>query len=55
MKEELFISGRDIPNIDPFLNIWHWEIPVYLYLGGLSAGIMFFFFLFTILHKEKEM
>lgn len=55
MKEELFISGRDIPNIDPFLNIWHWEIPVYLYLGGLSAGIMFFAGLFTILDKEKEM
>ena len=55
MKEELFISGRDIPNIDPFLNIWHWEIPVYLYLGGLSAGIMFFAGLFTILDKEKDM
>ncbi len=55
MKEELFISGRNIPNIDPFLNIWHWEIPVYLYLGGLSAGIMFFAGLFTILGKEKEM
>ena len=55
MKEELFISGRNIPNIDPFLNIWHWEIPVYLYLGGVSAGIMFFAGLFTILGKEKEM
>jgi protein NrfD len=55
MKEELFISGRNIPNIDPYLNIWHWEIPVYLYLGGLSAGIMFFAGLFTILGKEKEM
>ncbi len=55
MKEELFISGRDIPGIDPFLNIWHWEIPVYLYLGGLSAGIMFFAGLFTILNKEEEM
>lgn len=55
MKEELFISGRDIPNIDPFLNIWHWEIPVYLYLGGLSAGIMFFAGLFTVIGKEKEM
>jgi len=55
MKEELFISGRNIPNIDPFLNIWHWEIPVYLYLGGLSAGIMFFAGLFTVIGKEKEM
>lgn len=55
MKEELFISGRNIPNIDPFLNIWHWQIPIYLYLGGLAAGIMFFAGLFTILGKEKEM
>jgi protein NrfD len=55
MKEELFISGRDIPNIDPFLNIWHWQIPVYLYLGGLAAGILFFAALFTIMGKENEM
>jgi formate-dependent nitrite reductase membrane component NrfD len=55
MKEELFISGRNIPNIDPYLNIWHWEIPVYLFLGGLAAGIMFFAGYFTIMRKEKEM
>lgn len=55
MKEELFISGRDIPNIDPFLNIWHWQIPIYLYLGGLAAGILFFAGIFTIFGKEKEM
>jgi protein NrfD len=55
MKEELFISGRDIPNIDPFLNIWHWQIPVYLYLGGLAAGILFFAALFTIMGKENDM
>jgi formate-dependent nitrite reductase membrane component NrfD len=55
MREELFVSGRDIPNIDPFLNIWHWHIPVYLFLGGLAAGILFFAGLFTVLGKEKEM
>ncbi len=55
MKEELFISGRNIPNIDPFLHIWHWQIPIYLYLGGLAAGILFFSSLFTIMGKEKEM
>ena len=55
MKEELFVSGRNIPNIDPYLNIWHWEIPVYLFLGGLAAGIMFFAGYFTIMRKEKEM
>lgn len=55
MKEELLISGRMNPNIDPYLNIWHWQIPVYLFLGGLAAGILFFAALYTILGKEKEM
>ncbi len=55
MKEEIFISGRNIPYIDPSLNIWHWQIPVYLFLGGLAAGILFFAALHTILGKEKEM
>jgi formate-dependent nitrite reductase membrane component NrfD len=55
MKEELFVSGRDIPFIDPVLNIWHWQIPIYLFLGGLAAGIMFFAGLFMVIGKEKEM
>ncbi len=55
MKEELFVSGRNIPNIDPYLNIWHWQIPLYLFLGGLAAGILFFASLFYIMGKEKTM
>ena len=55
MKEEIFVSGRNIPNIDPFLHIWHWQIPLYLFLGGMAAGILFFAGLFTLLGKEKEM
>jgi len=55
MHEELIISGRNIHGIDPFLNIWHWPIPVYLFLGGLAAGILFFAALFYITGKEKEM
>lgn len=55
MKEELFVSGRNIPNIDPYLNIWHWQIPLYLFLGGLAAGILFFASLFFIMGKEKTM
>lgn len=54
MQEELFTSGRHIPNIDPSLQIWHWPISVYLFLGGLAAGILFFAALFYILGKEKE-
>ncbi len=55
MKEELIISGRMNPGIDPYLSIWHWEIPLYLFLGGLAAGLLFFASLFTILGKEKQM
>ena len=55
MREELFASGRNIPNIDPYLNIWHWQIPIYLFLGGVAAGILFFAGVFTILGKENKM
>lgn len=26
--------------IEPFLQVWSWQIPVYLFLGGLVAGLM---------------
>lgn len=55
MKEELIISGRMNPGIDPYLNLWHWPIPVYLFLGGLAAGIIFFAALYTIMGREKQM
>lgn len=55
MREELFVSGRNIPNIDPYLNIWHWQIPVYLFLGGLAAGILFFAGYFVVTGKEAKM
>jgi protein NrfD len=28
------------PATDPHLHVWGWEIPVYLFLGGFTAGIM---------------
>lgn len=50
----MIISGRMNPNIDPVLHIWHWQIPLYLFLGGLAAGILFFAALYTILGKEEK-
>lgn len=32
--------ARNSHLIDPHLGIWGWEIPVYLFLGGMTAGIM---------------
>ena len=33
-------TTRANPMIDPSLQVWGWEIPVYLFLGGLVAGMM---------------
>lgn len=54
MQEELFTSGRNIPNVDPYLDVWHWPIALYLFLGGLAAGILFFAALLYILGKDGE-
>jgi protein NrfD len=54
MNEVEITSGRLNPSIDPHLTIWGWEIPLYLFLGGLVAGILFFSTLFYIRGKEKD-
>jgi formate-dependent nitrite reductase membrane component NrfD len=33
-------TTRHNPFVDPHLSVWGWEIPVYLFLGGLVAGMM---------------
>jgi len=54
MKEELIVSGRMNPMIDPNLNIWHWQIPLYLFLGGMAAGILCIAALYYIRGREKD-
>jgi formate-dependent nitrite reductase membrane component NrfD len=54
MNEIEITSGRMNPHIDPYLTIWGWEIPLYLFIGGLVAGILFFSTLFYIRGKEEE-
>ena len=34
------VTTQHNAHINPALHIWGWEIPVYLFLGGLVAGIM---------------
>jgi formate-dependent nitrite reductase membrane component NrfD len=36
---ELDLS-RHSPLLDPSLHVWGWEIPAYLFLGGMAAGAM---------------
>lgn len=42
--------------IDPSMNVWGWEIPVYLFLGGFVAGMMIIsgYFLFKGRIKESK-
>jgi protein NrfD len=54
MEEELIVSGRMNHLIDPQLNIWHWQIPLYLFLGGMAAGILCIAALYYIRGREKD-
>ncbi len=54
MIEEIIVSGRHLPEIDPNLHIWGWEIPLYLFLGGLVAGILMFSALMFLRGKADE-
>lgn len=54
MKEELFVTVRSNELIDPSLHIWTWEVAMYLFLGGLTAGIMVFAAYITLLRKDEE-
>jgi protein NrfD len=54
MNEIVITSGRMNPNIDPNLSIWGWEIPVYLFIGGLVSGILFFSTLYFIRGRKDQ-
>lgn len=54
MLEEILVTVRANPKIDPTLGIWSWEIPVYLFMGGMTAGIMLFASLMVLLNKEEQ-
>jgi len=54
MKEELFVTARSNALIDPSLHIWTWEVAMYLFLGGLTAGIMVFAAFVALTKKDEE-
>ena len=41
--------------IDPLLHVWGWEIPVYLFLGGLVAGMMILTGYFQLTKPARRM
>ena len=42
MIEEVLTTARYNAKVDPSLGIWTWEISFYLFMGGMTAGIMLF-------------
>ncbi len=55
MVEEVLVTARFNPKIDPSLSIWTWEISVYLFLGGLTAGMMCFAAWALLAGKDKTL
>ncbi|MEN8183925.1 MAG: NrfD/PsrC family molybdoenzyme membrane anchor subunit, partial [Myxococcota bacterium] len=49
-------STRANEMVDPALHIWGWEIPIYLFLGGLVAGMMIIsgYFLLSGRHRNTR-
>ncbi|MBT8083308.1 MAG: polysulfide reductase NrfD [Gammaproteobacteria bacterium] len=52
--EELLVTARNNELIDPGLHIWTWEVAMYLFLGGLTAGVMVFAAVMALLRKDEE-
>ncbi|MCP4294749.1 MAG: polysulfide reductase NrfD [Proteobacteria bacterium] len=46
------ISNKLNPDVFPHLAIWNWEIPVYLFLGGLAGGLLILSSGLIILKKD---
>ena len=51
--EELLVTARANDLIDPSLHIWTWEVAMYLFLGGVTAGIMIFTAAVALLKKDE--
>ncbi len=49
MNEITVITNK----INPSLHIWGWEVPVYLFLGGLTAGILIIVSLMLLGNKKN--
>lgn len=47
-------TTRHNPLIDPSMTVWGWEIPVYLFIGGMVAGMMMISGYFLFKGRDKE-
>ena len=55
MTEELMVTARANELIDPSLAIWTWEVAMYLFLGGVTAGIIIFAAVVALLDKDEQL
>lgn len=54
MKEELLVTARSNPLVDPSLDVWTWEVAFDLAMGGLTAGIIIIAAAMTLLKKDEQ-
>lgn len=48
------ITTRHNHLIDPSVHIWHYEVPVYLFLGGVVAGLMALTGLWLLIRRDED-
>lgn len=49
-----YTSTRTNALVDPGLHVWHYEVPLYLFLGGLVAGIMVLTGLWLLREPDRQ-
>ena len=53
MANELEIARHSL-QVDPQLHVWGWQIPVYLFLGGMAAGVMILTSLLALRSEQRS-
>jgi protein NrfD len=54
MNEIIITTGKVARTAGKALDIWRWEVPVYLFLGGITAGILIFAAYMIIKNKGED-
>ena len=54
MEQEIVYLGKNNPHVVPELEIWGIPISLYLFLGGLAAGILFFTSVLYLRNRDEK-
>jgi formate-dependent nitrite reductase membrane component NrfD len=49
-----FNSTKLNPSVLPHLHVWGWEVPIYLFLGGLSAGLLIISSILILMNEDNK-